>query len=311
MGTTYAVTSNCPVMFLASLQSEIDSLLVSINDDVSTYIPTSFISKINAAEKEVVIDNYPKHFEANLIKAQEYFALSDGYLDVSILPLVNYWGFGYTPKVAVTQVDSVKVAQLKSIVGLDNWNIQPTYLIKSQKSQQLDFSALAKGYAVDEVGRLLNSKGCTDFLVDIGGEQIAKGLSGRGDVWRTGINTPDPAALAKDIELILELKDKAIATSGNYRIFYEVEGRKYGHTLNPKSGYPYQDELLSVSIIADQCIDADAIATACMAMGYEKAATFIATMPNISACFLIGASDGTIQPKYFNGFIRYIFQPEI
>lgn len=310
MGTYYRVSSNCTPKGPASLKKSIDSLFIDINQAVSTYIPTSFISIVNQSENAISLEGAPDHFKVNLDQAFKYFELSDGYLDMSVLPLINYWGFGYTPKVPVSQIDSMKVIDLMKLVGLEKWSVNGDEIVKGLKDQQLDFSSIAKGYAVDEVGRLLSAFGCDDFLVDIGGEQVARGVSPRGNSWTVGINTPDSDARIDDAMVYLRLNNKAIATSGNYRIFHELNGVKYGHTINPKSGYPFQDELLSVTVIADNCIDADAISTACMAMGYRKATTFIETMPDFSACFLIGAPDGTIQSKFANGFIRYIFQPE-
>ncbi len=306
MGTYYRVTCNCHSV--KGLQYSIDSLINDINSEVSTYEPDSYISKISKAAKGTRFTDAPKHFDVNLKRALYWYEASNGYLDVSIMPLVNYWGFGYTPKNAVRAIDSIKVDSLMQLIGLDKWTIDSTEIIKNLDGQQLDFSSLAKGYAVDQMGELLLSKGCSDYLIDIGGEMVAKGANDRGDDWVVGISTPDPDAAMNDLELAIKISDKALASSGNYRIFHEIQGKKYGHTLNPLTGYPYQDELLAVSIIADECIDADAIATSCMALGYRKAATFIADIPQVSACFLVGAEDGSIQTIFANGFIRYVLQ---
>jgi len=306
MGTYYRITTNC--INQDNLQSSIDSLLIDINSVVSTYEPQSYISIINKSESDVIFKNFPKHFDVNLRSAQYWYNESNGYLDVSIMPLVNYWGFGYHEKKAITHVDSAYVDSIYQLVRLDKWQISESTVSKYSKGQQIDFSALAKGYAVDKVGELLGAKGCTDYLIDIGGEYIARGLNASGSLWTIGISTPSADAEITDVALVIQLDNQALASSGNYRNYHEVDGRKYGHTLNPKTGYPYQDELLGVSIITEQCIDADAIATACMAMGYRKAVTFIDSLQNVTACFLVGDEDGTIKTKFSNGFIRSVLQ---
>ncbi len=306
MGTYYRVTAHC--INHKKIKFSIDSLLLDINSIVSTYEPQAYISKINTSDADVSFDNHPQHFEVNLKSALHWYDLSDGYLDVSIMPLVNYWGFGYQEKRAITKVDSSYVDGIFDYIGLDKWLIDDIRLSKVSNEQQLDFSALAKGYAVDQVGELLLSKGCSDFLIDIGGEYVAKGVNAKGTIWTIGLSTPSTDAKPTDVELAIMLDNKALASSGNYRNYHEVDGKKYGHTLDPKTGYPYQDELLGVTIIADQCIDADAIATACMAMGYRKAVTFIDQLPNVGACFLIGDDDGTITSKFANGFIRSVIR---
>ena len=306
MGTYYRITANC--IDYSKIQSSIDSLLLEINSAVSTYEPESFIAQINASKAGTPFDDYPEHFDVNLRSAQNWYEQSEGYLDVSIMPLVNHWGFGYHEKRAVTEVDSTYVEGIFRYIGLNKWKIDKDGLSKTYDEQQLDFSALAKGYAVDQVGELLVSKGCSDFLIDVGGEYVAKGLNAKGAVWTIGLSTPSPDAKPTDVELAIKLDNQALASSGNYRNYHEVDGKKYGHTLDPKTGYPYQDELLGVTIITDQCIDADAIATACMAMGYRKAVTFIDQLPDVSACFLIGDDKGTITSKFANGFIRSVIQ---
>ena len=287
------------------LKKEIDSLLYQINDEVSTYENASFISHVNDADSGIEFDALPFHFSQNLERALYWYEKSDGFLDVSIGPLVNYWGFG-REKIAVTSIDSQKVSSYRAFIGLDKWVIQESFLTKKHPLQQLDFSALAKGYAVDEIGVLLDSRGYYNYFIDIGGEGLSKGVNRIGNKWTIGIAAPRSDAALTEYEVLVSISDKALATSGNYRNFYEVDGRKYGHTINPHTGYPFQDELLSVTIITDRCIDADAIATACMAMGYTKASTFIAGLTNVSACFLVGAEDGSISTKFENGFVQYI-----
>ena len=305
MGTYYRiVVATTDTM---GIKASIDDLLIKINAEVSTYEGDSYITEINKSPKGAVFSNLPRHFKYNLEKAYWWYDHSDGYMDVSIGPLVNYWGFG-TRKKSIDLVDSVHVEQLKLLVGLEKWsfNIGDGILTKNRDEQYLDFSALAKGYAVDEIGDLLRGKGIQDFLIDIGGEGRANGTNPKEKDWVIGISVPRSDAEMSEYQLLVQLKNKALATSGNYRNYYEVKGGKYGHTIDPKSGYPFQDELLSTTIICDNAIDADAIATSCMAMGYAKATTFINSLPNVSACFLVGSEDGSIKTKFENGFVQYI-----
>ncbi|MEL6388770.1 MAG: FAD:protein FMN transferase [Bacteroidota bacterium] len=311
MGTYYAVSYQSTRM-PSDMKSAVDSLLIQINGEVNTYDPNSTISRVNASsEGEFSLDKF-EHFKTNMDRAMYWYEQSEGYLDVSLMPLVNYWGFGYTPKKAVTSRDQQQVDSLKAFVGLDMWtyDTDQNIITKQAAGQQLDFSSIAKGYAVDQVGELLESFGTTNYLVDIGGESTARGIKQNGSIWRMGINRPDPKAELDDIVLILELKDASLATSGNYRNYHEVNGQKYGHTIDPFSGIPYQDSLLSVSVITNECIDADGIATACMAMGYDKASTFIESLDDVTACYIIGRADGSLATIFADGFIRYAVQSE-
>jgi len=311
MGTYYKVTSKYPDSLVTSvmIKAIVDGTLKEINQAVSTYIEDSDISLINqsAVHKPFGIDD--KHLSYNLDRAQHWYEETGGYMDISVMPLVNYWGFGYHKKKAVRDIDSSAVDKIRRLVGLNKWDLTNNAVTKNyNQAQELDMSALAKGYAVDYVAHILETFGSENYLVDIGGEAVAKGVNAKGNIWTLGISTPSPDADIRDVELIIQLEDQAMASSGNYRNFHRVGDHIYGHTMDPTTGYPYQDSLLGVSIITDMCIDADAIATACMAMGYAKAATFIASQPDVSACFLVGSSDGTINTRLANGFIRYIVE---
>ena len=306
MGTYYRITIEDTKDI--EFEDKIDSILYAINSEVSTYEPHSIISRINGAVGGSTFDNLPHHFEKNLEHAFLWYDASDGYLDVSLMPLVNYWGFGYQSKDAVEKIDSIIVDSLFSFVGLNKWEYHNRELKKTSDGCQLDFSSLAKGYAVDQLAEFFESLGINNFLIDIGGEATAKGVNQSGNVWVLGIATPKTQAAITEIELKLKLKDASLATSGNYRNFHISNGVKYGHTINPMNGFPYQDRLLSTTIIAKKCIDADAVATACMAMGLAKATTFIENLPEISACFLVGAEDGSIETIFTNGFIQHIIE---
>ena len=299
MGTYYRINYSDTLDF----KLEFDSILLEINMEVSTYIPASSISKFNTGENGMVLEQGV--FLDNYLLSKKIYQKSDGYYDPTIMPLVNYWGFGYSGKNQVMNIDSIQILEITSYVGLDKISETKTEtgieLIKSNPKIELDFSSVAKGYAVDIIADFLKSKGIHNYLVDIGGEMSIKGLNPRGNAWSIGINTPkEGGSMTESIDYI-SLSDHGIATSGNYRNYYEINGRKVSHTINPKSGFPERSNLLSVTIIAPTCAEADAMATACMVMGLEKASKMIGQESSLDACFVY-TEEGEFQVKYLNNF---------
>ncbi|MCB0584093.1 MAG: FAD:protein FMN transferase [Phaeodactylibacter sp.] len=321
MGTTYHITYSDGRQ--QNYQSAIDSLLEIINLEVSTYIEQSTISRFNQADSLFNLgynprtqrpEGYPNgHFTANYMKAREVYSASDGYFDPTIMPLVNYWGFGYSPKKTVEAVDSLAIDSLIAFVGFDKIGLavegKDSLLTKTAPGVQLDFSALAKGYGVDAVGRLLAGRGVEHFMVEIGGEVAAHGQSPRGGDWKIGINVPREDAGMQEIQTAVPLHNRALATSGNYRNFYEVNGTKYSHTINPFTGFPERSTLLSASVFAPDCMTADAYATAFMAMGLDKAFALASRLPEIEGYFLFNQEDGTMGVRYTEG-LRPLFEKE-
>ncbi len=303
MGTTYMVKYHDAGK--RSHKKAIDSILVAVNQDLSTYIPDSYISVFNK-EKKTTYKGAP-HFDKVFIKAKEIYQKTDGAFDPTVMPLVNYWGFGYTPKKAVTDIDAAKVTEMMTSVGF-NKIISPnisTYT-KQNANTQLDFSAIAKGYGVDVVADFLEQKGIENYLVEIGGEVRTKGKNPRGNWWLTGINTPVSDASVKDFQAKVSLQNKALATSGNYRNYYEVNGKKYAHTINPKTGYPEANTLLSASVFANDCMTADAYATACMVMGMDKAYALINRYSELEGYFIYSDENGDMQTKYTKGMAQFL-----
>lgn len=312
MGTYYKVTykpSNHKVK-----KEECDQLLIDINNEVSTYVDSSIISRFNQAKQALNIDGstlYSSletrtsgHFMANFMAAKEVFKQSKGYFDPTVMPLVNYWGFGYTEKKKVTAVDSLLIDSLLQFVGFDKvrMTMETPYVVnKTLSGVQLDFSALAKGYAVDELAELLERNGIVDYLVDIGGEIRAKGISAKNKLWTVGINTPKEDAGLSEVHTAIPLANRAIATSGNYRNYYEVEGKKYSHTINPATGFPERNSLLSASVFAEDCMTADAFATAFMTMGLDKAFSMATDTKELEAFFIFGKEDGSMGIKFTEG----------
>ncbi|MCB0705897.1 MAG: FAD:protein FMN transferase [Saprospiraceae bacterium] len=321
MGTYYAVTYSDTDA--RNFQQALDSVLQVINLEVSTYIPQSTISQFNQSEtgldlkvnymEEMLKSSAPKeaqpadwHFARNYYLSQTIRDLVGPAFDPTVMPLVNYWGFGYTPHKAVSLVDSLAVDSLLRFVGFDKVQLNGALVTKPFSGVQLDFSAVAKGYAVDELGRFLEVHGIKDYLVEIGGEVRARGKSSRGDFWKIGINTPQEGAATTDFELLVNLEDKSLATSGNYRNFYEIDGMKYAHTINPASGYPERSQLLSASVFAEDCAIADGLATAFMVLGLEASKEKLTTLKGIDACLIYGESDGSLGVFVTPGIKKYI-----
>ncbi len=306
MGTYYRVTCDCGPD--RDWQASLDSLFVSINAEVSTYIPEALISRFNSSENGLAIPEDAGHFRENFLLAKTIYDATEGNFDPTVMPLVNYWGFGYTEKKPVTAIDSSRIAGIMDWVGFSKviqFDDPLLGLEKTARGVQLDFSACAKGYAVDLAGALLASGGSSHYFVDIGGEVTAHGLSPRGDAWNVGIQTPREGADMGEIQAIVPLDNRAVATSGNYRNYYEVDGKKYSHTINPFTGFPERSTLLSVSVFHTSCAVADAYATAFMVMGEEKAFRLAAQNPDLEAYFIVAGEDGSLGEKYTSGLEKF------
>jgi thiamine biosynthesis lipoprotein len=308
MGTTYSVKYTDDQG--RNLQPQLDSLLELLNLEVSTYIPESTISQFNQSKDSMDISG-KIFFMDNLKYTDRLYRTTEGYFDPTVMPLVNYFGFGYLEKNQVSQLDSMTVDSLFQFVGWEKIEWDEIQIRKTTPGVELDFSALAKGYGVDLLGTYLERQGIDDYLVEIGGELRARGLNDKGEVWTVGVNTPSPQASVSDYKAILKLADKGMATSGNYRNFYEVDGQKYAHTFNPKTGYPEISSLLSATVIAVDCTTADAVATACMAMGLEKAYEMIKEMDGIEALFIYSDENGKMavrQSPGMNDMVTYTME---
>lgn len=228
--------------------------------------------------------------------------LSTQMFDPTVGPLINYWGFGYTGRKPVTKVDSAKVDSLLKFVGLDNieWveKNDSIHFTKKFPEVELDFGGIAQGYAIDVLAAFLDKKGVKNYLVDLGGEFSAKNKNAKGAFWQVGINIPKEDAEVNAIQTIFSLVNETISTSGNYRNFHEVKGVKYSHTLNPYTGFPEKNTLLSVSVFGPKCTMADGLATACMAMGFDKAQLLLEYLPDYEGYFIFSKSDGQIGTHY-------------
>jgi FAD:protein FMN transferase len=267
-GTTYHITylSEKHVIY----KKEIDSLLQAIDLSLSTYVPNSVISRINNNDSTVITDRY---FREVFNKSIEVSTNTAGLFDVTVAPLINAWGFGPGKKM---KMDSLLVDSLRSFTGYQLVRLQGNKLVKDKAAVMLDFNAIAQGYTVDVLAGYLEQKGVANYLVELGGEVKAKGRKDNNSYWRVGIDQPNEMYTAgRPLQAVIELRDAALATSGNYRKYIEEDGRKFTHIINPRTGYPSKHNLLSATVIASDCMTADAYATAFMVMGLEASNKFL------------------------------------
>jgi FAD:protein FMN transferase len=261
-------------------RQEVEAIFENFNNSMSYYVPNSIVSKINRNETDIADEYIVRVFR----KSMEISHETDGAFDITVSPLVNLWGFGFEK---MGDVSKGKIDSILDFVGYENVKLENGRIIKQDSRISLDFNAIAKGYAVDVLGKYLESNGINIYMVEIGGDLIAKGLKPDGSKWKIGIEKPandleDP----QDWQYLVELDNQAIATSGNYRRYYEKDGLRYSHTINPKTGYPVNHNLLSVSVVAKDAMTADAYATAFMVMGLEKTIEFVKNRNDIEV-FLI------------------------
>jgi len=280
-----------------NLKYEIDSILDAYDLSVSVYQSQSIISKVNRNE-EVELDEW---FIRNFEHAIRVAELTEGAMDITIGPLANAWGFGTFSQ--PEKINPVLIDSLKQLVDFRLVSIKNNHLVKEDPRIQLNFNAIAQGNSVDVMGEYFSSLGIENYLIDIGGELLAKGKKPEGESWVIGIEKPsDNAETERELQQTFALNNCALATSGNYRKFYEIDGVRYAHSLDPKTGYPVQHSLLSVSVIADNCTDADAFATAFMVMGMEKSLELIKHHPEIQAYFIYHDKEAGTKTKMSEGF---------
>lgn len=292
-GTTYHITYN----HNTELTDHIIRALQDVDNSLSTFNKRSTISAVN--------NNMPVDRDTLFLQvfrmAQKISANTSGAFDITVAPAVNAWGFGF--KNAETITDNV-IDSLKQIVDYRKVKEQSGKIIKEDTRIMLDCSAIAKGFGCDVVAALFDSAGVTDYMVEIGGEIVVKGLNPKGNGWRIGVSKPVDDSLAVDTELqtVLELTDISMATSGNYRNYYYKDGKKYAHTIDPSTCRPVNHNLLSVTVLAEECAVADAYATAMMVMGLDSALELCERTPGIEAYFIYQDKQGAVQTCTTPGF---------
>ncbi len=310
MGTSYSIKA---YTHLQNLKDKVDSVLLDVNFIFSTYDSSSLISKLNNPTlDEVCIDDPKKYFYETLTISKNVFEVTNGHFDPTVMPLVNYWGFGPNRlnKATDSQDDIDSILQ---IIGFDklSWNSINGELCmkKYDPKNTLDLNAVAKGKGVDIVAEMLDELKIEHYLVEIGGEIKAKGKNRNDEVWKIGIERPvSNSDLSNRLnQAIIQLDNQSIASSGNYRNFRQFNDRIIGHTINPLTGFPEVNDLLGVSVIANECARADAFATAFMAMGFEKAYHVAKTVENIKVFFVkVGEDGASVEVVSTNNFDKSI-----
>lgn len=301
MGTTWSVVyGNAKAVDGDHLRGLIEQELADVNDALSTYLPEAEISRLNARE-EAVEQRLSPRFAEVLTAALEIGSMTGGAYDVTVGPLVELWGFG--ARVFDGGVpDAETVAQVARRVGAQRlaWDAESRTLSRPA-GMRIDLSSIAKGYAVDRVSALLLEQGLGNTLVEIGGELRARGTRPEGGPWRLAVESPDPEG-QRFIEALM-VSDAAVATSGDYRNFFEVDGRRYSHLVDPRTGYPVEHELVSVTVIHENCMEADGLATALIVLGLEPALA-LAESNNLAAHFVSRGADG-LEVHYTLAFNQY------
>lgn len=282
------------------LKPQIDSILAAFDLSMSAYNKESQLTKINNNDTSIIVDRFFKEIFDNSL---HLYNISGKAFDPTVSPLVSLWGFGKHKDMrrpSQNEIDSVL-----DFVGLDKVTIQNGRVIKSDPRITLIFNANAQGYSVDEVARWFDSLGYTDYLVEIGGEVFAKGVNASVQPWRVGIDRPIDGSTEEDrvIQAVVSLSGKSLCTSGNYRNFFVENGVKYTHELDPVTGYPKRDSLLSVAVIAPDAVNADGLATTVMVLGLEKGFRLLDSLPDTEGYFIYATQDGSFATTQTSGFV--------
>lgn len=296
--TLYHIKYEAPELLTEKIDAEFQKFNLSLNP----FNPNSIIAKVNRNEPVEADDWFIEVFN----KATEVSNNSEGLFDITCAPLINLWGFGFSKMDSVTPL---MIDSIKQFVGYQKVKLNGRQVVKDDPRTLLNCSAIAKGYASDIIARLLEREGVKNYMVEIGGEVTMKGVNQNGDCWRIGINKPedDSTGIRNEIDEVVQLcKKGGVATSGNYRNYYVKDGKKYAHTIDPRTGYPSEQNILSATIVADDCITADAYATAFMAMGLEKTRQAAKNIPGIEYYVIYSDENGKHQIEYSKGMLQYL-----
>ena len=301
-GTYYAVTYF--EKDSVSYQREIDSLLKDFNNTASLWVENSILSRVNRNETDVVLND---HFIDLFKLSKKVSENTGGAFDITVGPLINAWGFGFSDRI---KVDKHIIDSLLPLINFKAVSLSEGKIIKDNLGIKFDFNAIAQGYSVDLVAGFLQSKGINNYIVDIGGEVVANGKKPDGSLWKVGIEKPTETKDSKrTLKAVVTLENKSLATSGSYRKYYEEDGVRYSHTINPKTGYPVTHSLLSVSVLAENATMADAYATTFMVMGLEESKKFLKENQELEAYFIY--SEKNILKTYCTKGLQEILKEEI
>lgn len=298
-GTMYKITYQSK----ENLKTEIEAELQKVDLSLSPFNKQSVITHINN-NTDMQTDSL---FDYVFRLARQVSKETHGAFDITVAPLVNAWGFGFKN---AAQVNPQTIDSLRQFVGFEKIKLENGKIIKSDPRTMLDCSAIAKGFGVDCVARFFDRKGIRNYMIDIGGELVMKGENAKMEPWRIGINKPidDSLAVNQELQTVLQISNVGLATSGNYRNFYYKDGKKYAHTIDPRTGYPIQHNILSATVVATNCATADAYATAFMVLGLDSAKAICHAHPELDAYFIYSKEDGKTDIYYTDGMKKYILK---
>lgn len=287
--------------FDRSLKEEIMEALERFDQSLNPFKESSIIGKVNNNIPVTLDSMFIKVFD----KSMEVSRKTEGKFDITASPFINAWGFGFKD---MDNVTPEKIDSMKSFVGYNKIRIENGLVVKDDPRVQINTSAISKGYSCDIVAYLLQDLGIENYMVEIGGEIAMRGTNQKGNCWRIGIDKPtdDATAMNRELQTTLTICDKSVATSGNYRNYYVKDGVKYSHTIDPQTGYPSEQDILGATVIADDCMTADAYATAFMAMGVEKSVEVAKTLPGLHYYFIYVKPDGEVASMYSDEFHQFL-----
>jgi len=296
-GSTYSISYSWG-NGVYSMDSAITGLLEQFNMSLSNYDTSSIISRINRHDTTVVVDEWFRRFYST---SDSVCQRSGGGFDVTVAPIVNFWGFGYANS---HSIDTSALDSLRGLVGMGKVRLNGD-VVELPEGMSLISNAIAQGLSVDVVAEFLDSLGVGNYLVEIGGELRSKGLSNKAAQWKIGIDKPVDTLTERELQVAVSLDNQSLATSGNYRKYYERDGVKYSHTIDPLTGYPVRHSLLSATVIAKDCAFADAYATACMVKGEEWAKALAESDPTVDVLLISSDEDGDLDIYASEGFPEF------
>ncbi len=283
-GTTYHIVYSTDVP--DSLDNVVKKVLTDIDNSLSVYNDSSVISKVNRGENVTLDSLFVEVFNRSV----DIYSITKGAFDISGAPMFDVWGFGFKDKEKVSQSD---IDSIRQFVGMDKVRIENGKVIKADPRLSLNANAIAQGYTSDVIARKFDKLGIMNYMIEVGGEIFCKGVNSKGTEWSVGIDKPIDGNVipGQDLQEILSLSGKGLATSGNYRKFYEEDGKKYAHTIDPRTGYPVTHSLLSATVVAHDAMTADALATYFMVVGLDEAKAYLVSNPDIDAYLVYSESE--------------------
>ncbi len=309
-GTTFSIKYEGEKDF----SKEVKGIFDRMDQQLSTYIDESVITVFNNSQEAIrKLSHNDTLFRGVFKKSKEVYSKSGGAFNPAVMPLVEYWGFSREEMIP-DLIDSSKVDSLMEFIDFSKCEYMPTRgaQIQLPEKMQLDFNGIAQGYTVDKIAEMLENNGIKNYMIEVGGEVRAKGKNEREQYWKLGIDKPIDINADHELQAIITLVNRSMATSGNYRKFYEKDGVRYSHTIDPFTGYPVQHSLLSATVLADDCASADAFATAFMVMGVEKTKEFLEKNKNLKLdVYLIFSGENGKFNTWFSKGVKELIDEEI